>query len=108
MQIGLGSPLDWLLWHLHWRLRRPRPWGGCVHGGNEQQHHQQLSSQEQVDVRHGEMGSGVSGHSLSPLACFWLSSPAKEQMVLADQGRKRRVVERRRQSRNQFALAALL
>jgi len=108
MQVGLGSPLHGQPWLLHWRLRRPRPWGGCVHGGDEQQHHQQLSSQEQVDVRHGEMGSGVNGYSLSPLACFWLSSPAKEQIALADQSRQRRAMERRRKSRNQFALAALL
>ena len=79
MQVGLGSPLHGRLWLLQHRLCRLQPWGGCVHGGDEQQHHKQLSSEEQVDLGHGEKGSGVIEHSLSPLARFWLSSPAKEQ-----------------------------
>ena len=79
MQVALGSPLHGQPWLLHWRLRRPRLWAGCVHGGDEQQHHQQLSSQEQVDVGHGENGSGVSEQSPSYLTRFWPSSPANEQ-----------------------------
>jgi len=79
MQVGLGSPLHGRHWLLqHW-LCRLQPWGGCVHGGDEQQHHKQLSSEEQVDLGHGEKGSGVSEHSLSPSAPFWINSPAKEQ-----------------------------
>ncbi len=83
MQVGLGRPMHGRLWLLHRWLRRPRPRGGCVHGGDEQQHHQQLSREEQVDLGHGEKGSGVSEHSLSPLAPFWISSPAKEQRLQA-------------------------
>jgi len=79
MQVGLGRPMHGRLWLLHWRIWRPRPRRGSVHGGNDGKHHQQLSSKEQVDLGHGEKGSGVSEHSLSPLARFWLSSPAKEQ-----------------------------
>lgn len=79
MQVGLGRPMHGRLWLLHRWLCRPRPRGGCVHGGHEQQHHQQLSSQEQVDLGHGERGAGVSEHSLSPLTPFRISSPAKEQ-----------------------------
>ena len=83
MQVGLGSPLHGRRWLLRWWLRRPRPRGGFVHGGDEQQHHKQLSREEQVDLGHGERGAGVSEHSLRPLARFWLSSPAKEQWPLA-------------------------
>jgi hypothetical protein len=83
MQVGLGSPLHGWLWLLHRWLRRPRPRGGCVHGGDEQKHHQQLSREEQVDLGHGEKGSGVSEHSLSPSVPFWISSPAKEQRLRA-------------------------
>ena len=79
MQVGLGRPMHGRLWLLHRWLCRPRPRGGCVHGGDEQQHHYQLSSEEQVDLGHGEKGSGVSEHSLSPSAPFWINSPAKEQ-----------------------------
>jgi hypothetical protein len=61
----------------------PSPWVRCVHGGDEQQHHNQLSSEEQVDLGHGEKGPGVSEQSLSPLARFWPSSPAKEQRLQA-------------------------
>ena len=83
MQVGLGSPLLGGLRLLQRWLCRFQPWGRCVHGGDEQQHHNQLSSEEQVDLGHGEKGSGVSEQSLSPLARFWLSSPAKEQRPLA-------------------------
>ena len=81
MQVGLGSPLHGRLWLLHRWLCRPRPMGACVHGGHEQQHHQQLSSKEQVDLGHREKGSGVSEHSLSPSAPFWINPPAKEQRL---------------------------
>ncbi|MFM7239049.1 MAG: hypothetical protein ACKOZN_05540, partial [Cyanobium sp.] len=64
-------------------LRCPRPRGVGIHGGDEQQHHQQLSSKEQVDLGHGEKGSGVSEHSLSPSTPFWINSPAKEQRLQA-------------------------
>jgi hypothetical protein len=57
--------------------------GACVHGGHEQQHHQQFSREEQVDLGHGEKGSGVSEHSLSPVTPFWIISPAKEQWLQA-------------------------
>ena len=83
MQIGLGSPLQGGLWLLQGWLRCPRPRGVCIHGGDEQQHHQQLSSKEQVDLGHGESGAGVSEHSLSPLAPFWINPPAKEQLLQA-------------------------
>lgn len=83
MQVGLGSPLHGRLWLLQHRLCRLQPWGGCVHGGDEQQHHKQLSSEEQVDLGHGEKGSGVSEHSLSHLVLFWIRSPAKEQLLQA-------------------------
>lgn len=83
MQVGLGSPLDGRLWLLQRGLCRPRPMGACVHGGHEQQHHQQLSREEQVDLGHGERGAGVSEDSLSPLALFWILSPAKEQLLQA-------------------------
>ena len=87
MQVGLGRPLHGRLWLLRRWLCRPHPMGACVHGGHEQQHHQQLSSQEQVDLGHGEKGSGVSEHSLSPSVPFWISSPAKEQRLQAALGR---------------------
>ncbi len=83
MQVGLGSPLHGRLWHLQRCLRRPRPMGACVHGGDEQQHHQQLSREEQIDLGHGERAAGVSEDSLSPLALFWILSPAKEQLLQA-------------------------
>lgn len=83
MQVGLGRPMHGRLWLLHRWLCRPRPRGGYVHGGHEQQHHQQLSREEQVDLGHGEKGSDVSEHSLSPSAPFWISSPAKEQRLQA-------------------------
>ena len=83
MQVGLGSPLHGRLWLLQHRLCRLQPWGGCVHGGDEQHHHKQLSSEEQVDLGHGEKGSGVSEHSLSHLVLFWIRSPAKEQLLQA-------------------------
>ena len=83
MQVGLGSPLHGRLWLLRRWLCRPRPRRGSVHGGNDGKHHQQLSSKEQVDLGHGEKGSGVSEHSLSPLVPFWISSPAKEQRLQA-------------------------
>ena len=83
MQVGLGSPLHGRLGLLRRWLYRPRPMGGYVHGGHEQQHHQQLSREEQVDLGHGEKGSDVSEHSLSPSAPFWISSPAKEQRLQA-------------------------
>jgi hypothetical protein len=83
MQVCLGSPLHGRRWLLRWWLRRPRLRGGFVHGGDEQQHHQQLSREEQVDLGHGEKGSGVSEHSLSPSIPFWINSPAKEQRLQA-------------------------
>ena len=83
MQVGFGSPLHGQPWLLQRWLCRLQPWGRCVHGGDEQQHHNQLSSEEQVDLGHGEKGSGVSEHSLSPSAPFWISSPAKEQRLQA-------------------------
>jgi hypothetical protein len=83
MQVGLRRPLHGQLWLLHWRIWRPRPRRGSVHGGNDGKHHQQLSREEQVDLGHGEKGSGVSEHSLSPSAPFWISSPAKEQRLQA-------------------------
>mgnify|MGYP007101604011 CR=1 FL=1 len=79
MQIGLGSPLQGGLWLLQGWLRCPRPRGVCIHGGDEQQHHQKLSSKEQVDLGHGESGAGVSEHSLSPLSPFEILSPANDQ-----------------------------
>jgi hypothetical protein len=83
MQVGLGSPLHGRAWLLQrWFCRRHLR-GGGVHGGDNQQHHQQLSSQEQVDLGHGEKGSGVSEHSLSPMVPFWNISPAKEQWLQA-------------------------
>ena len=81
MQVGLGSPLHGRLWLLHWRIWRPRPRRGSVHGGNDGKHHQQLSREEQVDLGHGEKGSGVSEHSLSPSTPFWINPPAKEQRL---------------------------
>jgi len=83
MQVGLGRPMHGRLWLLHRWLWRPRPRRGSVHGGNDGKHHQQLSSKEQVDLGHGEKGSGVSEHSLSPSAPFWINSPAKEQLLQA-------------------------
>jgi hypothetical protein len=53
-QVGLGSPLHGRLWLLQRWLCRLQPRGGCVHGGDEQQHHKQLSSEDQVDLGHGE------------------------------------------------------
>lgn len=57
MQVGLGSPLHGQLWLFQRWLCRLDPWGSCVHGGDEQQHHQQLSSEEQVDLGHGDKDS---------------------------------------------------
>jgi hypothetical protein len=50
MQVGLRRPLHGRLWLLHWRIWRPRPRRGSVHGGNDGKHHQQLSREEQVDL----------------------------------------------------------
>jgi hypothetical protein len=83
MQVGLGSPLHGRLWLLRRWLRYPRPRGVCIHGGDEQQHHQKLSSKEQVDLGHGESGAGVSEHSLSPLSRFGTISPANDQQKQA-------------------------
>lgn len=83
MQVGLGSPMNGQLWLLQRRLCRPRLRGACIHGGDEQQHHQQLSCEEQIDLGHGEREAGVSEDSLSPLALFWILSPAKEQLLQA-------------------------
>ena len=81
MQVGLGRPMHGRLWLLHRWLWRPRSRRGSVHGGNDGKHHQQLSREEQVDLGHGEKGSGVSEHSLSPSTPFWINSPAKEQRL---------------------------